>query len=210
MADRLRQVGGLSEVFVDVDGIAPGENFEKKIQAMIARSEVFVVVIGSGWMGGDKGGSPRLLDPSDYVRMETAEALRQSLRIIPVLANGAVMPSPDGLPEDLQALTKLNALSVRHTDFDHDVDRLINAILERSPSRPRAGYASRRTPQSIVLRAVIGALIGGAVLMTMAVANNLKWHTSLETTLGGSDMVIVVIVAVVAAGAIAGAFYRRR
>lgn len=60
--------------------------------------------------------------------MEVATALRARKRVIPVLVRRAVLPLPAVLPEDLLALTKCQAITIRDEAWMADVDRLIDAI----------------------------------------------------------------------------------
>ncbi len=60
--------------------------------------------------------------------MEVATALRARKRVIPVLVRRAVLPLPAVLPEDLLAITKCQAITIRDEAWMADVDRLIDAI----------------------------------------------------------------------------------
>jgi hypothetical protein len=66
----------------------------------------------------DKDGRRRLDSPEDFVRLEIAAALRRDIAVIPVLVQGAAMPSKQELPPDLQALAWRNAAELRHTRWD--------------------------------------------------------------------------------------------
>ena len=79
---------------------------------------------------GDDAVQARLLEkPRDFVRMEIESALDRNVPIIPVLVQGAVMPSDEDLPPKLQSLVYHNAISIRSDpDFNQDVARLIKGI----------------------------------------------------------------------------------
>jgi hypothetical protein len=64
----------------------------------------------------------------DYLRVEVAAALARGKRVIPLLLNGATLPPAHDLPDDLGALAKHQAMTLRDESWNQDVDRLIDAI----------------------------------------------------------------------------------
>ena len=71
-------------------------------------------------------GEPR---GTDFVQSELEGALLWSIPIVPVLVDGASMPSPRSLPEPVRELTFLNAISVRGgRDFGTDMDSVLSTI----------------------------------------------------------------------------------
>src|SRR5918997_4612293 len=82
------------QLFMDVDAIQPGMDFTAVVASAVAESDVLVAVIGSGWLGAlDSMGRRRLDDPADWVVTEIATALQRQIAIIPVLVDGAQMPT---------------------------------------------------------------------------------------------------------------------
>ena len=68
-------------------------------------------------------------DPDDFVRMEIESALEREVPVVPVLVQGAAMPSDKQLPPQLHSLVYHNAISIRpDPDFHPDVTRLIKGI----------------------------------------------------------------------------------
>jgi hypothetical protein len=64
------------------------------------------------------------------LRVEIATALRLDKTVIPVLVNGATMPKPAELPEDIRKLTEKKAAPVRDDpDFHHDITDLIARLI---------------------------------------------------------------------------------
>ena len=64
------------------------------LEAGSEKCDVLLAVIGKGWLDlRDPDGGRRLDDPKDFVRIEIASALRLGERVIPVLVNGADMPT---------------------------------------------------------------------------------------------------------------------
>jgi internalin A len=90
---------------------------------------VLIAVIGKLWaMVSDMEGRRRLDNPEDFVRLEIATALKRGIWVIPVLLDGASMPRPSELPDDLKPFIRRQALEVSHDRFEADSERLINAI----------------------------------------------------------------------------------
>lgn len=123
----IRERYGEDRVFKDVDSIAPGLDFVEAIESAIDSSEVMLVVIGKGWVV-DANGRRRLEDVDDYVRMEVATALQRNIRVIPVLVEGAEMPSVADLPEPLATLTRRHAFELNNARSRADRDELLRRL----------------------------------------------------------------------------------
>lgn len=146
IAAELSRRFGAGRVFMDVDDIAAGQGFAEVIQRAVGSASVLLVLIGRRWRGEREGGSPRLHDTGDFVRLEIAAGLRLGLRVIPVLLDGATMPAAGEMPTDIQALAGLQALEVGNTRFADDIERLVAALAgtlgaPARPSRRRWGLA---------------------------------------------------------------------
>src|SRR5690242_11215994 len=127
--DRLADRFGEDQVFIDVDAIEPGVDFAEEISRAVAACQVLLAVIGPGWLTTTDGqGRRRLDDPDDIVRLEIEAALARDVRVIPILVEGAVMPTRQDLPESLAGLTRRNALVIRHESFRYDAGRRVTAI----------------------------------------------------------------------------------
>jgi hypothetical protein len=127
--DRLTARFDQKQVFMDIDGIALGDDFVKEIENRVGECDVLIAVIGVHWLSSkDEHEGRRLDNPEDFVRMEIATALKRDIRVIPVLVDGAMMPRSTDLPDDLKALVRRNALRLSETGFNDDCRRLIAAI----------------------------------------------------------------------------------
>jgi trehalose/maltose transport system substrate-binding protein len=127
--DRLRHHFPKAKIFLDVNAIELGTDFEKAIEENVGSCDVLIAMIGRRWLTStDEQGRRRLDDPKDFVRREIATALGRGIRVIPVLVDGALMPHSDGLPDDLKALVRRQALTVSYEHFDADSKRLIDAV----------------------------------------------------------------------------------
>src|SRR5690349_10570277 len=91
--DRLADRFGEDQVFMDVDTIEPGVDFAEEITRAVSACKVLLAVIGPNWLAAtDERGCRRLDDPDDFVRLEIEAALARGVRVIPILADDAVMP----------------------------------------------------------------------------------------------------------------------
>ncbi|HEY7554588.1 MAG TPA: toll/interleukin-1 receptor domain-containing protein [Candidatus Binatia bacterium] len=146
--DRLCARFGADRVFMDVDDIPPGADFAAQIGVKVASCDALIAVIGKDWLTARNGkGQLRLTDPNDFVGLELAAALQRGILVIPALVDGAVMPKPEELRDDLRQLAGKNAVTLQHHDFQRDADILIQA-LESLPAlgtkREMREHASQR------------------------------------------------------------------
>src|ERR1044072_8148422 len=124
-----------SQIFKDTEAVQLGENFEEAIRNAVGSCDVFILVIGRRWHGEADTGS-RLNDPDDYVRLEIATAFNRGVQVIPVLVQGATMPSIKSLPDELALLSKLLGIEISDSRWDYDVGRLIKRLEGILPKPP--------------------------------------------------------------------------
>ena len=155
--DRLVAHFGKEKVFRDVDSIAPGRPWDEAINDAIGSCNVFVVLIGRGWLGAtDEQGNLRLKSPDDRHRREIEAALERRIMVFPVLMEDMEMPRPDQLPGTLQELQKIQARRITDDAFDYGTEQLISAI----EAGVRGGAPRRRRR---------AALLAGGLLVTAAI-----------------------------------------
>ena len=134
--ERLCREFGERRVFIDLEGIGPGEDFVYQLRRNLDGCEVLVALIGPGWSNAHSdGGARRLGNADDFVRVELRTALTRGIKVFPVLVDGAPPLRAEQLPEDLQPLVRRQAIALDYTRFEADVVRLVHAI--RSESEPR-------------------------------------------------------------------------
>jgi hypothetical protein len=141
--DRLRQTFGRENLFMDVDQIPVGVDFEAHLNSQVAACDVMLVVIGPNWLRArDKTGQRRLNQPDDFVAIEIASALARNIRVIPVLVDGARMPSASDLPDALKPLARRQAAGLRNANFGQDAQSLIARMREPSGNEPAVDVAN--------------------------------------------------------------------
>ncbi len=125
--DRLAAHFGAERVFMDVQDIRAGVEFDQALERTLAGCRVLIVMIGTRWRGSHPG-EDRLSAPDDYVRQEIEHGLRRQLLVIPVLVGGAAIPSAESLPPDLAPLSRRQAFPIREERYDADVELLLGHI----------------------------------------------------------------------------------
>jgi hypothetical protein len=149
--DQLAKRFTKERIFMDVDAIEPGLPFDEVINQAVGRCEILLAMIGKRWMEQQPGVGPRINDEKDFVRLEIAAALSRNVRVIPVLLDGAGMPTEELLPEPLRALARRNAIEISNSRFNSDVDRLVEAVSkvlgESNVPHSQEGSRSHRTMQ---------------------------------------------------------------
>jgi hypothetical protein len=168
LCDRLTARFGDDRVFMDLQDIGPGQNFERSIDETIAGCDSVLAVIGPRWLDSIHGRDGR----EDFVRRELAAALSRNVLLIPVLVGNARMPGSDVLPPDLSPLAQRNAIEVRDEHFEDDVGRLAAFLDGRLVNT--ADHAHRATARRRPAMLGAAALIIAALAVT-AVAAVLLW-----------------------------------
>ena len=128
--DRLSASLGPDRVFLDAVTLQPGEDFGAAIREKVGFCDALIAVIGKQWINSaTPDGRRRLDDPEDWVRTEIASALEQGVRVIPVLVNGAPLPSARQLPAPLAALPNHHAIEFRSAHIAGDLERLERTLV---------------------------------------------------------------------------------
>jgi hypothetical protein len=146
--DLTKQFGD-DAVFMDVAAIEPGRDFRRAIDEQVTSCGVLLALIGKNWLSAtNQSGARRLDDPMDFVRLETASALKRDIPVVPVLVHGAGMPRAQDLPDDIKELSFRNGVELTHARWDSDVQVLVKALrpyvqaklgLAAAPAANRAG-----------------------------------------------------------------------
>jgi len=172
VVDQLKSRFG-DHIFFDVESIKPGANFHQVIEDTLAKCGAVVVLIGKRWLERDEA-VPRFGDEHDVITQEIRLAMQSKLPIVPVLVDGASMPAESILPPAFASLSSLNAIDLRHTSFDRDLqavsEHLVEllgganeTVIERFALKtfgPIWGNSIARISGYFVLISVVGALWG--------------------------------------------------
>ncbi len=155
----LSQALGRGKVFIDIDDISPGDDFEDHIHQSIFSCDVLVVVIGQNWNPSTSIGARRLDDSGDWVRREIAIALKRNITVIPVLVEGASMPDTGQLPKELEALARCNGFVMDRLQFAMQAEYLVKSVrevLKRSIwNRIKQWFAKRKVAVAVIITLVI-------------------------------------------------------
>ncbi len=194
LSDALRQSQDVDEVFIDVESIKPGAEFEHEMIAALEASDICLALMGDGWAAGE-----RIQDPSDAVRLEIQSALAMAesgrLNLTPVLVDGARMPAPESLPAELRPLAKRNGRPLNHTTFRTDLHDLARGL--------EIALAPEVTLTQHLGRSAIGVTAALGVLFLASLIHRGVAGQSLETTLGSMAAVFALVIGVVALGGLA-------
>jgi hypothetical protein len=141
LASDLRVHFKQEQVFEDIASIAPGADFMDALRDGLESCAAVIVVMGPTWATlTDKQGQRRIGLADDWVRQEVAYGLQsQGVRVFPVLVGDAHMPRPEDLPEDLQPLTRRQAIPVTVRHWAKDIGLLVEQLKRR-----RKAFFSKR------------------------------------------------------------------
>jgi TIR domain-containing protein len=127
--DRLVAHFGKDALFMDIDSIPVGVDFRSHIEKTLQHVDVLIAIVGVNWLAIGADGKARINEENDPVRLEIKTAVERKTPIIPVLVEGAKMPSSLHLPAEFGNFAFLNAAEVSSgRDFRTHTDRLIGAI----------------------------------------------------------------------------------
>lgn len=117
-----------ASIYKDVDSIPLGIDFREHIRNSVGKCAILLAVIGNHWAI-NKEGKNRLFDDTDWVRIEVETALNRNIPVIPLLIDGAQIPTNELLPESMHALQFRNGMPIRpDPDFHNDIKRLLEGI----------------------------------------------------------------------------------
>ena len=143
LADQLTGQFGAGVVFQDMDSIRPGDDFAAEIEAAVGGCSVLLAVIGPHWLTAEDSAGRRLDDRDDWVRLEIEAAIRRGVRVIPVLVDGAGMPTAGKMPVSLQELSRKQAVSLSPASLD---TRKLVSVLEAALGHEEAARRPATRP----------------------------------------------------------------
>ena len=133
--DDLAEHFGDDHVFIDIEAIEVGADFEQVIVETIEGADVLLAVVGPQWVTAtDEHGRRRIDVEDDFVRRELEVALNGAVRVIPVLVQDAQMPAADDLPPSVAAFCRRQAMVMSDRRWRAEVAELIRALEGRPAS----------------------------------------------------------------------------
>ena len=137
LATQLQAAYGLGSVFIDTETIRDADAWSAKISSSLNTASVFIVVIGKDWLSIKDEFERRRIDlPDDWVRREMETALQAGKIIIPLLIEGAALPSREALPPSLLPLLEIQARRIGSMHMASDIFELVEDIGERLGKKP--------------------------------------------------------------------------
>jgi septum formation protein len=162
---------GHQNIFTDRAKINPGDRWPDEITNALENAKIILVVIGQKWLTcQDTDQNRRIDNPEDWVRLEVKTALERKKLVIPILVNGAKMPTASGLPDDIKELTNRQAISLNQDTWASDLSRLSKMI--KSPTlRVPSILLTSKSPRRRELLNQIGWVEGEHYFTTNASVN---------------------------------------
>ncbi len=149
LKQRLAQRFGSDAVIDSSQAVTPGSDYRTAIESAIKGCDSVIVLIGPGWLSAtDASGRRRLDDADDLVRQEIRAALAARRWVIPVLVDGARMPSTDQLPADIAQLARFQAIEINSSQLEEVLFRSAPTAAESVPTAARpSSTPSIQAPQ---------------------------------------------------------------
>ncbi len=161
-------------IFMDVEQIAPGQDFVDVLEHQVGACDVFLALIGPEWLSLQAAnGARRLDDAKDFVRVEIAAALqRDETLTIPILLDNATPPRAEDLPDDLKPLARRHFARLTHEGFRSELpplqDAIAAALAKGAAARiaARPVRAKRNWKRPVMIGLAVLALIGAGAFAT--------------------------------------------
>jgi len=167
IAQSLENKFGKSNIFIDIDRLRAGQEFETVLENKLRQCKVMLAIIGPNWVDARDGGSRRIDNPEDWVRLEIERALARKIPVIPVLVAGATLPSKSDLPPSLQPLLKHQGATLTTNGFRYEMAGLTRDVADLTVRRPWGRMA-----------AAASALILGGYLVAHHIGEPVWWPFS--------------------------------
>jgi hypothetical protein len=154
---------GEQQIFRDKESIPPGVDWREEVRSALSGDTVVLALIGRTWTTGTDASGRRIIDSTESNnRLELETALREDLKTIPVLVEGAQIPNETELPEPLRKLLTRNAARLRDDDWDQDARRIFKTLESFGVQPARADLVGPRRwlarPQAWLAAAALVAL----------------------------------------------------
>jgi formylglycine-generating enzyme required for sulfatase activity len=190
----LREALAPRQVFLDIDNIPIGIDYEEHLKQQVSTCHALLVVIGPRWLEvRDDSGKRRLDNAEDFVHIEIQTALDRKIPVVPVLLD-TTMPKAEQLPEALKPIVKRQYWEITRKRFQTDVDglarRLRDVLNGAQPATPLAPTVSRSAIKVDVGTASCDFAMPGQceTRFLLPGAGKTEWFKDLDV---GPEMVVV-------------------
>lgn len=149
---------GDGSVFLDTSDIHSGAKWKQVLNQAGTGAKICLVMIGKSWLEKDMDGQFRIQHPDDWVRKEIEYAIERKLDIIPILVNGADLPSPKDVPASLHPMFDSQTMTLdlsRWSIYKEKFFKDLRILLKR---KEQAGFYSRKLIYLLLLP-VMGLLV---------------------------------------------------
>lgn len=135
---------GSQNVSFGVDKLVrPGDDFQDAIEDGVRGADLLIVMIGSRWLEGDW-----LLQSNDYDRIALLAGINAKKRVLPVLVEGATLPSADALPPEMASVLRRSTLPLSDDNFRAEAAKIIELVPLETPQQPKPAAQPVPPPQS--------------------------------------------------------------
>ena len=114
--DRLAGQVGSDQVVKDIALQGPGTIITDEIERVVSEAKLIFVIIGRRWLT-PVNGQRRIDRADDPVRFEIETAIAKGITIVPVLVDGATMPTVEELPVSIAAIARITPMTLRSDPF---------------------------------------------------------------------------------------------
>jgi pterin-4a-carbinolamine dehydratase len=147
--DAIQRTFGPDSVFMDTEAIRVSDEWPHAISHALRKATHLLAVIGPQWLRvTDDYGRRRIDRDDDWVRHEISHALQHDKRILPVLLANVGGLKAEGMPADIQQLSRIQHFELRDERWEADLSLLL-AQLEHLGFK-RASTGAVRYPQPAV------------------------------------------------------------
>lgn len=114
-------------VFLDRPDFKPGVNFPERTRQALDTAKIVLVIIDPTWASVQDPVTleRRLTREDDWVRIEVESGLKGDKIVIPVLIEGAEMPTAVQLPESIADLRSRQSIEIHGHYFAEDMNKLV-------------------------------------------------------------------------------------
>lgn len=142
LVERLREKFGQEKIIFGTEKLlspSPTEDPLLTIEQKVEKAGIVIAILDSAWLEGDW-----IRDRENADRLTIATALRDDIRLIPVLLDDAELPTSGELPSDLSRLSRRVPLTIGENTFYDDAHDLIESLERYMNPEAAPGYIARK------------------------------------------------------------------